>query len=73
MRGEEFLASNPHMLFYNARRGYVDCSVTRDTWRSDFRSTPDISRLDVPLTTIASFVSEAGVPGLQPDGAVPAT
>jgi alkaline phosphatase D len=72
-RGEEFLTSNPHMLFYNARRGYVDCTVTRDAWRSDFRSTPDVSRPDVPLTTIASFVSEAGVPGLHADGAVPAT
>ena len=72
-RGREFLASNPHMAFYNARRGYARCSVTRDQWRTEFRAVPSVTVRDVELSTIASFVSEAGVPGLQGDAVVPPT
>ena len=65
-RGEEFLTSNPHMRFYNARRGYVSCDVTRELWRSDFRALPYVTQPGATPTTIASFVTLAGVPGLQP-------
>jgi alkaline phosphatase D len=64
-RGRDFLTSNPHMRFYNQRRGYVACTVTPDQWRSDFRAVPYIERPGAPVATIASFVTEAGVPGLQ--------
>jgi alkaline phosphatase D len=65
-RGVEFLASNPHMAFYNGRRGYVRCDVTRDVWRSDFRAVPAVTAPGAPMATIASFVTESGVPGLHP-------
>ena len=65
-RGEEFLTSNPHIRFYNARRGYVSCDVTREAWRSDFRALPYVTQPGATPTTIASFVTLAGVPGLQP-------
>jgi len=39
-RGADFLASNPHMRFYNARRGYVECTVKPELWRSDYRAVP---------------------------------
>jgi len=56
------------MQFYNARRGYVCCDVTRDRWQSDFQALPIVSKDDGPPSTrIARFVSEAGVPGLHPE------
>jgi alkaline phosphatase D len=64
-RGADFLASNPHMRFYSARRGYVQCTVKPELWRSDYRAVPLITARDAPISTIASFVVEAGRPGLQ--------
>jgi alkaline phosphatase D len=64
-RGQEFLASNPDMHLYSARRGYVDCTVTREAWRSDFRALPLVTTRGAEVSTIASFVVEAGSPGLQ--------
>jgi alkaline phosphatase D len=61
----DFLASNPHMRFYSARRGYVECTVEPELWRSDYRAVPLITARDAPISTIASFVVEAGRPGLQ--------
>jgi alkaline phosphatase D len=65
-RGVEFLGSNPHMRFYNARRGYVRCDVTPALWRTDFRAVPRVTETGQPVATIASFVVEAGRPGVQP-------
>jgi alkaline phosphatase D len=64
-RGYEFLGSNDDMHFYSARRGYVDCTVTPDAWRSDFRAVPVVSAKGGGVKTVASFVVEAGQPGLQ--------
>jgi alkaline phosphatase D len=64
-RGEEFLASNDDMRFYSARRGYVQCTVTPELWRTDFRAMPRITIPGSPMSTIASFAVEAGRPGLQ--------
>jgi alkaline phosphatase D len=64
-RGVEFLGSNPHMRFYSARRGYVECTVKPELWRSDYRAVPRITERGAPISTIASFVVEAGRPGLQ--------
>jgi alkaline phosphatase D len=65
-RGTEFLTSNPHMRFYSGRRGYVACTVTPELWRSDYQAVPLVSQPGAAIGTIASFVTEAGVPGLQP-------
>lgn len=66
-KGREWLASNPHMKFYNQQRGYVRCQVTSDEWRSDYRVLPYVTRPDAPVQTRASFVIEAGRPGVQHD------
>jgi alkaline phosphatase D len=66
IRGSEFLASNPHMGYYNARRGWVDCTVTPQRWQSDFRALPFVSRPGASSSVVASFVSDAGIPGLHP-------
>ncbi|MFG2002892.1 alkaline phosphatase D family protein [Spirillospora sp. NPDC048911] len=55
---------NPHVKYYNARRGYVSGRMTPTTLTSDFRSVEYVSRPGSPVTTAARFVTEAGKPGL---------
>ncbi|MEV4140970.1 alkaline phosphatase D family protein [Dactylosporangium sp. NPDC049742] len=68
-RGTEWLASNPHMKFYNARRGYVRCLLTHDQMRTDYRIVPFVTQSGAPVSTRASFVVENGRPGAQADTA----
>lgn len=56
------LAKNPHVLFNSNRRGYVSCHVTRELWRSDFRSVPYVTTEGAPVSTLASYVVEDGNP-----------
>ena len=65
--GENLLAANPHMRFFNSQRGYVRCRVTKEEWRSDFRVVPYVTRPGAPISTRATYVVEDGVPGVQLD------
>jgi alkaline phosphatase D len=58
------LAENPHVKFFNNRRGYVRTRITPDTLTADFRVVPYVSRPDAPVQTRASFVVQDRVPGL---------
>lgn len=57
--------SNPHVKLYNARRGYVSCTLTPGTLTSEFKSVEYVSRPGAPVKTAARFVTEAGKPGLN--------
>jgi alkaline phosphatase D len=59
----DVLALNPHIKFFNNRRGYVRCTLTPSTLTSDLRTLPYVSRPDAPIETRASFVVEGGRPG----------
>lgn len=61
-----YLAANPHMKFYNGRRGYVTVTLGQEAARADFKTVPYVTRPGAPVTTAASFVTEAGNPGLKP-------
>ncbi|MET8766796.1 alkaline phosphatase D family protein [Streptomyces sp. NPDC004658] len=61
-----YLAANPHMKFYNGRRGYVTVTLGQEAARADFKTVPYVTRPGAPVTTAASFVTEAGAPGLKP-------
>ncbi len=50
----------PQARYLNSRRGYLRCVVTPDTWRTDYRVVPYISRPDAPVSTDASFVLRHG-------------
>ncbi len=63
---EAILAENPHIKFFNNRRGYVRCELTPQRWQSDYRTVAAVTTLDAPITTRASFVVENGRPGAQP-------
>ncbi|MGI5399415.1 alkaline phosphatase D family protein [Streptomyces sp. CA-135486] len=58
--------ANPHLKFYNGRRGYVTVTLGEQQARADFRTVGAVTRPGAPITTVASFVTEAGNPGLEP-------
>jgi alkaline phosphatase D len=62
---ERRLADNPGVKFFNAQRGYVRCTVTPEAWRSDYRVIERVTTPGAPAETKASFVVEAGKPGLS--------
>jgi alkaline phosphatase D len=59
------LAENRFVKYHNHERGYVRCEITPQSWRSDFRTVPYVTRRGAPLQTRASFVVEAGDPRLH--------
>ncbi|MEV0437657.1 alkaline phosphatase D family protein [Streptomyces spectabilis] len=63
---ETYMKANPHLKFYNGRRGYVTVGLDRDEARADFKTVSAVTTPGAPLTTAASFVTEAGNPGLHP-------
>ena len=63
-RGSE-LADNPDLKLANNQRGYVVARLDRDELRADFRVLDRVSQPGAPVSTRASFVVEAGHPGLQ--------
>jgi alkaline phosphatase D len=63
--GAGALAANPHIRFFNGQRGYIRCAVTPSSWTSDYRVVEYVSRPGAPIRTRASFVVEAGRPGVQ--------
>lgn len=56
---------NPGVRFLNGERGYVRCSITPEAWTSDYVVCEDVLRPQGKVTTRASFVVEAGQPGVK--------
>ncbi|MGW7070111.1 alkaline phosphatase D family protein [Streptomyces sp. NPDC054855] len=63
---ETYTKANPHMKFYNGRRGYVTVDLGQESARADFKTVSAVTTPGAPITTAASFVTEAGNPGLKP-------
>ncbi|MFI6086855.1 alkaline phosphatase D family protein [Streptomyces sp. NPDC051218] len=63
---ETFTKANPHMKFYNGRRGYVTVDLGLKSARADFKTVSAVTTPGAPIRTAASFVTEAGNPGLKP-------
>jgi alkaline phosphatase D len=61
----ERMAENPFVKFFNAQRGYVSCTVTPQSWRSDYQGVDYVDRPGAPLVTRSSFVVESGHPGAK--------
>jgi alkaline phosphatase D len=62
---EHLLAENLFLKFFNGERGYVQCEITPNAWRSDYRTVPYVAKPGAPLVTRASFVVESGRPVLN--------
>lgn len=60
-----YLAANPHLKFYDGRRGYVTVELTEDQARADYRTVDAVTTPGAAVSTAASFVTEAGNPGLR--------
>jgi len=62
---------NPHTKFFDgSRRGYARCTLTRDEWRTDFRTVPTTAAGAVEVNeadaeTLATFVVPDGRPGAE--------
>ncbi|MEV5976009.1 alkaline phosphatase D family protein [Streptomyces sp. NPDC052114] len=63
---DTYTKANPHLKFYNGRRGYVTVSLGRDAARADFKTVGAVTTPGAPIRTAASFVTEEGNPGLKP-------
>jgi alkaline phosphatase D len=59
------LPENPHIRYFNGRRGYVRTRITPDEMRADFRVLPYVSRPGAPVHTAASFVVADRDPALH--------
>ena len=58
-------AANPCVQFHNRQRGYVRCTVTPNSWTSDYRIVEQVTSPGAPVKTLESFVLSAGEPGVQ--------
>ncbi|MGW6570232.1 alkaline phosphatase D family protein [Streptomyces sp. NPDC054975] len=63
---DNLTTANPHLKFYNGRRGYVTVALGQATARADFRTVSAVTTPGAPVTTAGSYVTEAGNPGLKP-------
>lgn len=59
------LAENPFVKYHNRQRGYVRCAVTAKEWKSDYVIVPEVLKPGGPAEVGASFVVEAGKPGIK--------
>lgn len=57
--------ANPHIKFYNGRRGYTRCEVSHAVWRADYRTVAYVSRPGAPVSTAASFAVARARPGVE--------
>jgi alkaline phosphatase D len=66
------LPSNPHVRFFDGlHRGYMKCTVTHSSWRTDVRAVArvpspvfTVPSPDIPVSDLASFSLTAGLRGL---------
>ncbi|MFC9682668.1 alkaline phosphatase D family protein [Streptomyces sp. NPDC056948] len=63
---DTYMSANPHLKFFNGRRGYVTVALGQESARADFKTVPYVTTQGAPVTTAASFVTEAGEQGLKP-------
>lgn len=62
--GRDRMAENPHICFYNQRRGYQRCVVTPTELRTEFRILPYVTEPGAPVVTRATAYVQAGRPGI---------
>ncbi len=62
---DKLYADNPCVKFHNRERGYVRCTVTEETWTSDYVVVEDVLKPDGAVVTRQSFLVEAGTPGIK--------
>lgn len=64
--GQAGLKKNPHIGFFNNQRGYMRHSLSKERWQADYRVLDKVTVAGAAVSTRASFVVEAGQPGMKP-------
>ncbi|MBX9698043.1 MAG: alkaline phosphatase D family protein, partial [Acetobacteraceae bacterium] len=64
----EILRRNPHIRFFNNRRGYSLHDATAERMEVTFRTVGQVTRAGAPREDRGRFVVEPGRPGVQPAG-----
>lgn len=59
---KRLLEHNPHLKYWNSRRGYLVNTLTPKNWQADFRSVAYVQKAGAPVETQRRFVIEAGNP-----------
>jgi alkaline phosphatase D len=62
---KQLLAENPHVKFFNGRRGYVRSVISEREMKVDFRSLSRVTEPYAPAYTSGSFAIEPGDPSLH--------
>jgi alkaline phosphatase D len=57
------LPNNPQLLLRNNNRGYCKCTLTEDTWTSEYRIVTTVREPQASVSSLATFVVENGRPG----------
>ena len=65
-RARKWIKANPHVKFFNKRRGYLRVVVTRDHWKTDLRQVEFVAEKGAPIETSESFEVKHGVAGAHP-------
>ncbi|NBE55831.1 alkaline phosphatase D family protein [Streptomyces boluensis] len=63
---DTYMKANPHLKHFDGRRGYVTVALGTEAARADFKTVSAVTTPGAPISTAASFVTEAGNPGLKP-------
>ena len=58
-------ALNPHVKYFNGRRGYVRMTLSRGVCRADYRVVPFVTKPGAPVETRASFFVETARKGVH--------
>jgi alkaline phosphatase D len=61
-----YMTANPHLKFYDGRRGYAKVTLGQTQARADFKVVPYVTTPGAAVQTAASFVTEVGGQGLKP-------
>jgi alkaline phosphatase D len=61
-----YLPENPHIKFFDgAHGGYTRVDLTPERWQAEFLTVTDLRDPASSLTTTATYVTEAGTPGVK--------
>lgn len=62
--GRQVVTENDNIEYYNNQRGYVRCTVTPDSWTTEFRVLEYVDEPGAPIYTDATVELTAGQPGI---------
>ena len=59
------LPGNPHLRLRNNNRGYAKCTLTADSWTTEYRIVSTVRQPEASVSSLATFVVENGRPGAR--------